>query len=69
MEFNDFDFSNKGFSILPETLLLKPRHLLSPPNDITALTSQIEKQSNDINTQFLRVEIERVEIKFFFEEN
>ena len=59
MEFNNFDFSNEGFPILPETLSLNPPDLLSPPNDIAALTSQIEKLSIDINTQSLRVEIER----------
>jgi len=59
MEFNDFDFFNEGFPILPETLLLNPPDLLLPPNDIAALTSQIEKLSIDVNTQFFRVEIER----------
>ena len=55
MEFNEFDLTNEGFPIFPETLLLNPPDPLSPPNEIAALTSQIEKLTIDINTQSLRI--------------
>ena len=48
------------FPLFPDNVMTNPPNLPIPSHDVFALTSQIELLNIDVNTQSLRVEIERV---------
>ena len=57
---DDILLNNEGCPILPEIAPLDPVDLFPTYHDITAISDCIEKLSIYVNTQSLRVEIEKI---------
>ena len=52
--------TDDNYSLLTEMLPLNPMDLFPTPDDVTTLSKQIEPLNLEVNTQNLKVEIEKL---------
>ena len=60
MKMNDLLYNDADNLIFPDVFPIEPPSLMTSLSDINVLSSRLEHLSLEVNTQSLRIEVERV---------